>query len=112
MEPISDKRFRAGDGPHLRDFGFMMRKDKVNSPAVNIVLRTEFGLGNGCVFDVPTRPALAQICRPGRFSLFLKFPKTKVTGIFLVRIFIYAGDGIACLESVSTRKFAVIFEPF
>src|SRR3989344_1200354 len=112
VEPISNKGFLVGDRFHLRDFGFMMRKNKVDGPTVDIILRTEFGLGDGRVFDMPTRPSLAEIRLPDRFSLFLKFPKAEVTRIFLVRIFIYAGDGIACLKGVSTRKFTVILELF
>ena len=112
MEPVLNKRFLAGDRFHLRNFGFMMRENKVDGPTMDVVLRTKFGLGNGRIFYMPTWPAIAETRWPGRFSFFLEFPKAEITWILFLRVLIYTRYGVTRLESAPSREFAIIPKPF
>src|SRR3989338_637689 len=48
---------------HLGYFSIMVRKDKIPCSSMNVILLAKKGFGNGGVFNVPARPALA----PGTF---------------------------------------------
>lgn len=85
VHPNLHERLLARGRFLLGNFRFMMGKFYVYAPAMNIILRAEVTLRYCRVFNVPARPAPAELGAPGGFAVgsddeFLNLPR-KVLGI-------------------------------
>ncbi len=96
VHPITNQR-RSGDRFHLRDLGFVVRENQIDRAAMDVIMRPEFGFGDGGVFDVPAGPALADLGVPSRFAFFGRFPQAKIIPAALEIAFVDARHAVAFL---------------
>src|SRR5207253_905226 len=85
MKPVTHELF-VRDTLCLRDFGFVVRKNVVDTAAVNIELIAEQGGSHGAALNVPTGSAAAPWAIPRYVTIFFVpgFPEREIPHVLLV----------------------------
>src|SRR5437773_6654986 len=109
MQPVSNESF-AGRTFALGDLVLMMRKNQIDSAGVKVKGLAQIFHGHRGAFDMPSGPAAANLCVPGRLvRVARRLPQGKVARGSLL-IFIRVG-ALASARSVgravNLRRFSV-----
>src|SRR5947209_16462322 len=105
MHPHSDK-FLSGDALALRDFGFVMREDVIDTAAVKVDLIAEQRSGHRAALNMPTRPAWSPWRLPFHITIVFVpgLPKCEIANVFLVVFVVADTSGRLQLCQVDVRK--------
>src|SRR4030067_1731976 len=99
VQPVVDELV-SGGGFGLGDLVFVMGEDVVYAAAVDIERFAQVLGAHGRAFDVPSRPAGADLGLPERLSLFFRLPEGKVMASFLlILVYVHPLSRLEFLEA-------------
>src|SRR5450759_4844818 len=108
MQPVADE-FLSRDSFTLCDLRFVVRKNVIDAPTMDVELIAEQLRGHRAAFDVPARAARSPWRLPFHVAVFLIpcFPKREIANVFLVVFVVLHPPGRLQLREVKVRELSV-----